>query len=65
MKTTITLTQDNAAFGETTEERNAETVRILRKLAQDMEASTPPRFLLPEILWDLNGNAVGTIITEE
>jgi hypothetical protein len=56
MKLELTIAQDNAAFGETAEERNAETARILRDLASRLERGEEP-----ETLRDVNGNKVGTV----
>jgi hypothetical protein len=48
---------DNAAFGDDAASRNMETARILRKIADRLEAGED--FLFYQTLFDINGNDVG------
>ncbi len=56
MTVTITIECNNAAFGDQPE---LEVARILRKQADDMEHSG--RLRVFNKLYDINGNAVGSI----
>ena len=58
----IKMSVDNAAFGVTYEDQATEVVRILRYLAQQIEAS-PNRLDGSEetVIRDLNGNRVGEL----
>jgi hypothetical protein len=58
---TVTIKTDNAAFGESDEEKAQEVARILRGLANDLE------FVFPDGnrgLYDYNGNRVGSFTLE-
>jgi len=54
---TITIQTGNAAFADYP---SAEITRILRKLAQRFEQDGIP----PDVLLDVNGNRVGTVVVE-
>ena len=60
MKLKIVIDMDNAAFGETPEERNAEVCRILcdyaNKVARD--------YIFNCAMYDSNGNVVGAATTD-
>lgn len=58
MTITIRLQTDNAAFGESHEERHAETLRILRDWLADADSDES---LERERLRDVNGNIVGSV----
>lgn len=55
MRLNVRFSMDNAAFGETDEDRLAEAARILRDMANRLEARGLGQFALQ----DLNGNTVG------
>lgn len=55
MRLNVRFSMDNAAFGETDEDRLAEAARILREMANHLEARGLGQFPLQ----DLNGNTVG------
>ncbi len=57
----VNITVDNAAFGdeEHEQERNIETARILRGIAQRLEEGGVDFFYYETTLFDINGNDVG------
>ena len=64
MKVTITISCDNAAFGE---EPELEVARILKDLSDDFELSTDvvADFAHDPVLLDINGNNVGSVKVEK
>lgn len=59
MKLKIEIKTDNAAFGDTAIECGEEVARILRELAERIEADGPPEVGGRYGAYDANGNCVG------
>jgi len=59
MKFELTINTDNAAFGETAQERNAEVVRIMQYIATRLEKE-PLQVIFGAV--DHNGNIVGAAV---
>lgn len=65
MKLEITLTMDNAAFGETEGERACEAARILDQFAENLRCGFPAAPGPPLGLRDVNENSVGRAVVTE
>ena len=59
----ISISVDNAAFGNTYEDQAIEVGRILRKLADQIEGNPEVHYQDTVNLLDLNGNVVGQCST--
>lgn len=60
MQFKLEITCDNAAFGENEQDRGEEVARILREVARQVDEG-----YLKGILYDYNGNRVGTADFDE
>ena len=54
----IVINSSNDAFGDSAATAAAETARILREIADDIEVGSP---YLGRNVWDINGNKVGVV----
>ena len=59
----ISISVDNEAFGITYEDQAIEVGRILRQLADQIEANPEKHYQQPVRILDLNGNVVGECLT--
>lgn len=60
MKITITITTDNAAFGDTPQDAGTEVARILKRLSEKLQDTDPGDYCGSKLV-DVNGNTVGKI----
>ena len=65
MNLIISINLDNAAFGDDEESPGFEVGRILKQLAEHYLAIGEVKEAAPDVIFDVNGNSVGTVTLEE